>query len=284
MIFATRMKLKKLPSILTYCTLLWASLIYLTPFVWTLLTSLKSDPEIYSTTMKVFPGSIFLEHYTGIFQSTGHFSQYFTNSVIITSATILLVLILSASSGYAFASLDFPGRAHLLFFCVMIITVPLAIYLIPIYLMEDRLNLINTHLGLILPYTAVNLPMAVLIMRASFRKIPTEIEEVAILDGCNLFQVWYRILLPLVTPGLSVVCLFSFINVWGEFMFARTLANTQAAQTLPVGITFLRDEAASWQYGRLSAVIVLSLIPLLGVFLCLQKYLLKGLPDGGSKG
>lgn len=234
--------------------------------------------------MKLFPGSIFLEHYTGIFQGAGHFSSYFSNSVIVTLITILLVLILSASSGYAFASLNFPGRRPLLFLCVMVITVPLATYLIPIYLMEDRLNLINTHLGLILPYTAVNLPMAVLIMRASFRKIPVEIEEVAILDGCNLFQAWYRIHLPLVIPGLSVVCLFTFINVWGEFMFARTLTNTPAAQTLPVGITFLRDEAASWQYGSLSAVIVLSLIPLLAVFLCLQKYLIKGLPDAGSKG
>lgn len=275
---------KKVSSLLTYAVLLWTSLVYLTPFIWTLLTSLKTDQEIYSETLTVFPGSIFLEHYTGIFQSAGHFTQYFTNSVIVTLVTILLVLILSASSGYAFASIDFPGRKLLLFFCVMVITVPLAVYLIPIYLMEDRLNLINTHLGLILPYTAVNLPMAVLIMRADFRKIPAEIEEVAILDGCTLFQVWYRVLLPLVIPGLSVVALFTFINVWGEFMFARTLTNTHAAQTLPVGITFLRDEAASWEYGRLSAVIVLSLIPLLGVFLGLQKYLSRGLPDGGSKG
>ena len=278
------MKRKKVPSIIAYLTMLLASLIYLTPFIWTLLTSLKSDQEIYSNTMKVFPSTIFLEHYTGIFQSAGHFNSYFINSMIVSVVTILLVLILSASSGYAFATLNFPGRKPLLFLCIIVITVPLAIYLIPIYLMEDSLNLINTHVGLILPYTAVNLPMAILIMRASFQKIPSEIEDAAILDGCNLFQAWYRIHLPLVIPGLSVVCLFTFINVWGEFMFARTLTNTYAAQTLPVGITFLRDEAASWQYGRLSAVIVLSLIPVLTIFLCLQRYMTKGLPDGGSKG
>lgn len=278
------MKTKNLSSVVANLAMLWVALIYLTPFIWTFLTSLKSDQEIYSDTIKVFPGTIYLEHYTGIFQSAGHFNSYFANSMIVVLVTIVLVLVLSASSGYAFASLDFPGRKVLLFLCIMVITVPLAIYLIPIYLMEDRLNLINTHLGLILPYTAVNLPMAILIMRASFRKIPTEIEEAAILDGCNLFQAWFRIHLPLVIPGLSVVCLFTFINVWGEFMFARTLTNTYTAQTLPVGIIFLRDEAASWEYGRLSAVIVLSLIPLLVVFLSLHKYMTKGLPQSGAKG
>lgn len=277
------MKQGKLPLIIASFVLLWASLLYLTPFIWTLLTSLKSDQEIYAEVMKLFPGSLFLEHYTGIFRSAGHFGHYFANSVTVTVATILLVLILSASSGYAFASLDFPGRRALLFFCLMVITVPLAIYLIPIYLMEDRLNLIDTHLGLILPYTAVNLPLAVLIMRACFREIPAEIEEVAIIDGCSLFQVWYRILLPLVTPGLSVVALLTFINVWGEFMFARTLTNSFAAQTLPVGITFLRDEAASWQYGRLSAVIVLSLLPVLTIFLCLQRYLVRSFTENVSE-
>ncbi len=277
------MKHGKISLLIASFILWWASLVFLTPFIWTFLTSLKPDQEIYAEVMRLFPRSLFLEHYTGIFQSAGHFAHYFGNSVIVTLATILLVLILSASSGYAFASLDFPGRRSLLFFCVLVITMPLAIYLIPIYLVEDRLNLIDTHLGLILPYTAVNLPLAVLIMRASFREVPAEIEEVAVMDGCSLFQVWYRILLPLNTPGLSVVAVLTFINVWGEFMFARTLTNTFAAQTLPVGITFLRDEAASWPYGRLSAVIILSLIPVLTVFLGLQRYLVKGLAESGSK-
>ncbi|MEA4878470.1 carbohydrate ABC transporter permease [Aminobacterium sp. MB27-C1] len=262
---------------LYYLILVGCSFLFLLPFLWTLTTSFKPDSEIYSKTFNFFPINFDFSHYENLTQGSNKFFCYFSNTVAISIVTIALVLLLSALAGYAFASLEFKGKKYFLFFMSIVITVPLATYLVPIYMMEDKFGLINTRWGLILPYVAVNLPFASLIMRASFKKIPNELIEAAVIDGCSLFQVWLKILLPLVKPGLFVVTILTFINVWGEFMFAKTLANTYVAQTLPVGITFLRDEAASWQYGTLSAVIILSLIPVGSLFLILQKYIVKGL-------
>jgi ABC-type glycerol-3-phosphate transport system permease component len=150
--------------------------------------------------------------------------------------------------------------------------------------MQSKFNLINTHLGLILPYVATNLPMAVFIMRGQFNGIPNSLRDAATIDGCSSLQVFTRVMLPVVKPGVATVIIFTFINTWGEFTYGRTLTSTTKAQTLPVGITFLRDEATSWAYGTLTATIVLSLIPLLIIFLSMQKYFIKGIMEGALKG
>ncbi len=261
------------------------SLLFLIPFLWTLITSLKINTEIYSSQIIILPSQITFSHYEKVVTQMQEFVQFFFNTVSITFWSVCGTALLSAMMGYAFGKLEFFGKKFYLFFIMIILTLPYAVYLIPIYIMESRFNLVNTHLGLILPYIATNLPMSIFIMRGTFINIPNEMAESAMIDGCNFLKVWSKIMMPLARPGLSVVTIFAFINVWGEFMFGRTLSSSPAAQTLSVGITFLRDEASSWQYGTLSAVIVLSLIPLLVVFLSMQKYFIeKGLMEGALKG
>lgn len=275
----------KLGIFVSYLLLIGVVGIFLAPFLWTLFTSLKPNAEIYSETMKILPTQIDFSHYVNVITQMKDFYSYFFNSVSITFWTLLLVGTLSSLTGYAFGgSFHFPGQGIILGFILLVLTLPYAIYLIPVYMMQDKMNLIDTHLGLILPYTAINLPMAILIMRGSFRNIPRELEEAAIIDGCSMFQVWYKIMLPMVKPGFAIVMILTFINVWGEFMFARTLTNSPAATTLSVGITYLRDEAASWQYGTLTAAITLSLFPPLVTFLVMQKYFVKGIIEGALKG
>jgi ABC-type glycerol-3-phosphate transport system permease component len=150
--------------------------------------------------------------------------------------------------------------------------------------MQSKFNLINTYTGLVLPYIATNLPMAVFIMRGQFNNVPNTLKDAATIDGCNSFNVFSKVMLPVVKPGVAAVLLFTFISVWGEFTYGRTLTSTPKAQTLPVGITFLRDEATSWPYGTLTATIVLALIPLLIIFLSMQKYFIKGIMEGALKG
>jgi ABC-type glycerol-3-phosphate transport system permease component len=144
--------------------------------------------------------------------------------------------------------------------------------------------MLDTCWGLILPYVATNLPLAVFIMQSQFNSVPKELSEAARIDGCNQWKTFYKIMVPVVKPGIATVIIFTFITVWGEFTYARTLTTTPKSQTLSVGITFLRDEAASWQYGTLCATIVLSLIPTLIIFLAMQKYLVKGIMEGAVKG
>ncbi len=271
-------------NLICYLLLILLAVIFLAPFIFTLFTSIKPDEEIYASVMTVFPHTVVLDHYNRVFTQMTDFFSYFYNTVYVTLFSLVIVVVLSATTGYTFGKLYFRGVGIFMGFILLVLTLPYAIYLIPIYLMQDQVNLINTHWGLILPYTAMNLPMSVLIMRGHFKSIPNELMDASIIDGCGYFKAWRYVMLPIAKPGLAVVAILTFINVWGEFMFAQTLSNTPKAQTLSVGITFLRDEAASWQFGTLSAVIVMSLIPPLIIFLAMQKYFVAGITEGALKG
>lgn len=270
-------------NIIIFALLLITALVFLVPFIWTLLTSLKADEEIYSATFRIFPSKVTFVHYIKIVTQMNDFIRFSINTFSITFFTVITTVVLSTMTGYAFSKLVFVGKKIYFAFILLVLTVPYAVYLIPIYIMEDKINIINTHPGLILPYIAINLPMTIFIMRGTFNNIPNGLAEAATIDGCNFLQVWYKIMIPIAKPGIATIIIFTFINVWGEFMFARTLTSTPAAQTLAVGITFLRDEAASWQYGTLSATITLSLVPLLVVFLSMQKYFIRGIMEGALK-
>jgi ABC-type glycerol-3-phosphate transport system permease component len=167
---------------------------------------------------------------------------------------------------------------------LIILTIPYAVYLIPVFILENHLNLVNTKLGLILPYVALNLPLAIFIMRGTFRNVPAELEDAALIDGANHFQIWYQIMIPLAMPGVATTGIFTFVMVWSEFMFARALMLSRDSFTLPIGITFLQNEAQSWNFGVLAAAIVLTLIPVMIVFVALQRYLVKGIMEGALKG
>lgn len=258
--------------------------IWLIPFLWTLLTSLKDNSEIYTNVLRVFPSHIYLGHYIHVFTKLSNFFKYFWNSVVVSFWSVLFNVLFAATLGYSFSKFKYPGRGFLLGFVLFIITLPYVIYLIPIYIMNSHFNLIDTRLGLILPYIATNLPMSVFIMRGQFNGVPNDMMEAARIDGTNQWQTFTKIMLPIVKPGIATVIIMTFISVWGEFTYARTLSITPASQTLAVGITFLRDEAASWQYGTLTATIILSLIPVMIIFLSMQKYFVKGILAGAVKG
>lgn len=258
--------------------------IWMIPFIWTLLTSLKSDSEIYTDVLKFLPTQLYFGHYTSIFTKLGNFFAYFRNSVVVSFWSVLFNVLFAATLGYSFAKFKYPGRGIFFGFVLLVITLPYVIYLIPIYIMQSRMNMIDTTLGLILPYIATNLPMSVFIMRGQFNGVPNEMMEAARIDGANQWQTFAKVMMPIVKPGIATVIIMTFITVWGEFTYARTLCVTANSQTLAVGITFLREEAASWQYGTLTATIILSLIPVMIIFLSMQKYFVKGIMAGAVKG
>lgn len=267
-----------------FVLLLVISFVFIVPFIWTLLTSIKTNEEIYSATMVILPTQLTGEHYVKVITQMGDFLKYFQNSVVTSFWSVLFTVIFSATLGYAFSKLDFKFKNFYLGFILLILTLPYVIYLIPIYIMEAKVDLVDNVWGLILPYIATNLPMAVFVMRGQFNNVPNTLGEAATIDGCTQWQVFSKIMMPVVKPGVATVIILTFINVWGEFTYARTLTATAKAQTLPVGITFLRDEAASWQFGTLTATITLSLIPLLIIFLSMQKYFISGIMEGALKG
>lgn len=258
--------------------------IFIFPILWILLTSLKSNIEIFKTPITYIPRKFTLENYLNMFKQLPQYILFFRNSLIVTLSTVIFVIILSSLGGYAFGRLEFKGKNLFFSFIMAIIAVPYLVYLIPLYMMEAELNILDTYIGLILPYVALNLPFGIFLMRGIFRTLPSEMEDAAKIDGCDSFQVFYKIMLPLSMQGVATVGVLTFVIAWGEFMLVLTLTESSIMKTLPVGIVLLRDEGQSWAYGLLSAAVVVSIIPVVLSFIVLQKYFIKGVIEGSLKG
>ena len=260
------------------------SLIFLSPLLWMFVTSIRPTWDIYSYPPTIIPREVSVGNYIYVFTEMSGFGRYFLNSTVVTSATVILVLISSAMGGYAFGVRKFKGQNLLFGVILLVLTIPYIMYLIPIYMMEDKLGLRNNWLGLILPYVALNLPWGLLIMRGAFSTIPLDIRDAAIIDGCNEFQLWYRVMLPITRPALATTTIITFVFVWQEFLFASTLMTQNQWQTLPVGIVWIRDELQTLMYGRIGAMVVLSILPVLLLFLAFRNFFIKGLTEGMLKG
>lgn len=261
-----------------------SSLIFVSPLLWMLDTSLRPTSDIYRYPPTVVPGKVTLNNYWYVFTGMQGFTRYFLNSTVVTSITVVLVLISSAMGGYAFGVRKFRGQNVIFMSILLVLTIPYIMYLIPIYMMEDKLGLQNTWMGLVLPYVALNLPWGLLIMRGAFSTIPLDIKDAAIIDGCNEFQLWYRVMLPLTRPALAATTIITFVFAWQEFLFASTLMTKNQWQTLPVGIVWLRDELQTLVYGRIGAMVVLAILPVLILFIAFRNFFISGLSEGMLKG
>ena len=263
----------------------WFSVIYLAPLVWIGITSVKPEAEIYDAqNFHLLPRQPTLDHYGHVFSQLADFPVYCLNTAKITLATVLAVMIVSATAGYALARLSFPGKRLFLGFILVIMAIPWMVMLTPIYQMEIVFGILNTLPGLILPYTAMFLPISILIMRSAFLAVPDDLRQAAQIDGASELRIWWSIMLPITQPSLVVVALMTFLACWKEYTYAVTLNSLPSATTLAVGITYLKDEAQSWAFGTLSAAVMIVAIPLIFVFLFLQRRIIDGLSEGALKG
>lgn len=260
------------------------SMIILSPIIWIILTSFKDVKEIYTVPLTIFPRKFVWDNYLNVINGLPEFPTYFYNSIKVTIGTLILVLPISAAAGYAMGRREFPGKFAINVFLVIVLAIPYLVFLVPLYIIEDTLRLLDTNLGLILPYAALNLPLGIIVMQAAYREIPSELEDSARIDGANSFEMWLQIFTPLVITSLATVTIFTFIAVWEEYMFARTFMIDTSAQTLSVGLPSLKVESKSWAYGTLSAALTLSLLPIGVVFIILRKYFVTGVLSGSVKG
>ncbi|HUV08113.1 MAG TPA: carbohydrate ABC transporter permease [Spirochaetia bacterium] len=269
--------------ILSLITLL-ICFMFLVPLLQTVSTSLKTNTEIFRVPASLVPLQVSGEHYRHVFVKLKDFFHFFRNSVVVTSVSVLLILMLGSLAAFGLARIDFFGKRFIIFFVSFIVSIPLIITVIPIFMIETALKLKNTNLGLILPYVAVYMPVPLFIMYSSFLKIPSELEESAVIDGCSRFVIYRKIFLPLASSGLVAAGLITFLNCWGEFLFALILTTKRNSTTLPIGIMMINQEEQAWALGPMSAVMVLSIVIPLALYLFLQRYFVKGLLEGSLKG
>ena len=280
--------LKKIISkISIHSILIFVSLISIFPFIWLISTSLKGVNEnIFAYPPTIIPQDFTLSNYVGVWNRV-NLLGYFINSMIVAGVTVILNLLLSSLAAYPLARMEFRGKKFIFFSILATIMIPFQSIMLPVYLITIKLNLIDSvnnvmgYMGLILPF-AVN-AFGIFLMRQAFMKVPVELEEAAIIDGCNIFEMFTKVCLPLVKPSLAALAIFTFIGCWGEFLWPSIVLTKDSMYTLPVGINNLQGLFSSnWRF--IAAGSIIATVPIVVFFLAMQRYFISGENDGAVKG
>jgi len=259
-------------------------LFFVVPLVWTVSASLKSRDELYKATPSLITLHPTLINYTYALRTLHNFGYLYRNSIIVTVGAVLLQTSLATLAGYGFARLRFRGRDLIFYTMVLLIFVPKAGGLMVQYELMNFLGLRNSLTGLIVAFSA-GLALPIFIMRQAFLHLPSDFEDAAALDGCNRFQTFRFIMLPMVTGAMVVVALFEFIRVWGEYLFTLTMIDDQKKFTLGIGMVqqFTGPALEFGQfttYGGQAAAYIMAAAPTVLFFLCLQRWFVRGLLSG----
>jgi multiple sugar transport system permease protein len=251
------------------------------PILWGLSSSLKPTDRIVEFPPRLLPETPTLEHYIRIFQDDAAF--YIANSMLVSAATILLTLTLASLGGYALARYEFRGRTLLMMAVIAVMSIPIASLLVPTFTLLSAVGLFDTRFGLVLLYTAYQLPAAMWMLYGYFMSLPVEVENAARVDGCSPLRTLLKVVLPLSKPGLVAAALFTLVFAWNDFVVAVTMTSSQETRTFPVAIYFyLGFYGREW--GPLLAASLVSIVPIIAVFVFLQRYFMSGLTGGGVKG
>ncbi|MBI2218904.1 MAG: carbohydrate ABC transporter permease [Candidatus Rokubacteria bacterium] len=266
---------------LTWVTIVVALVFFLGPFFWILTTSVKANEDYFAYPPVWVPADASLKHYAGLFtRSSG--ARYFTNSLMISTLSMVAALLVSLPTAYSIARWRF-GGGFLSMVLLVLRMLPAIALIIPLYIMYKLLGLTNSYLGLVIVYTVLYVPFAVWLLVGFLRDFPVEIEEAALIDGCSRLRALVAVVVPIIAPGLAVVALFSFIATWNEFLFAIVLTGIET-KTMMVLVTSFTSGGTDMFYGEASASVVLGVLPAFVVAFMLQRYLVKGLALGGTKG
>jgi len=261
------------------------STIMLLPLVASVLASLKSTMEAASVPPTYFPHALSLDSYDRLWNYQAGLPTYFSNSLGAALLTILFCLLLTVPAGYGLAKLRIPGKELIFVTLLLGLIVPYQALLTPLFFLFVQLNLHNSLVGLAIVHTAIQLPFSVYVMRNAFEAVPRELEEAAVMDGCNSFQVLTRIGLPAVVPAMITVALFAFITSWNELLAALVILNKDSSFTLPLILSAARQQTSigGTDWGMLQAGITVSIIPCMLFYLLLQKYYMAGFLSGAVK-
>ena len=265
----------------SYALLAATSLFALAPLLWALLTSLKVKTQVLAYPPIWLPSPVTLENYRNVLLGS-NMPRYLLNTIIVGLMTIFIVLVLANHTAYAAARFKFRGKEIILFLILTASMVPIISLLTPLYLVWTRIGLHNSYIGVSLAYAAWQVPTAIWLIRGFVEAVPREIEEAALIDGCSHWQCFYRVILPIIQPGLAAAGILIFIFVWNDFLLATSLTITEERRLIQVGLTGTSVIGVEW--GRFTAYTVLATLPIIIMFVALQKRLLKGLVAGAMKG
>lgn len=264
-------------AILLLCVLLF-------PVFWIVVTSLKTEQEIFQIPPTIIPEKLNLKTYAAQVEN-GDFNMFrsFGNSFIISIGATLISVILSVPASYGIAKYKFKGRKIMLLGFLVTQMLPVAVLLTPMFILFKGMHIYNTPAAAVIADATIGIPFSILILKNYFASIPRELEEAAYIDGCNHFTAFIRVLIPIAKPGVMVCAIFSFLYAWGDLAYGMTFIINQQKRPITAGIfNFMGQYGTKWSY--LTAFAVVTIIPVALIFIFMQKYIISGMTSGAVKG
>ena len=265
-----------------YIGLIFWMLINLFPVYWMFTFSLKNNEEIFGSNVIGLPKHWLWSNYTSAL-NTGHMVWYFRNSVIVAAATILITLAVALMCTFALTRLIWKQRKTMNAFFMLGLTIPIHASIVPVYITLSRLHMLNIYWALIIPYSAFSLAMAILVCTGFMNEIPRELDESACIDGCSIWGIFFRVIVPLMKPAVATVGIYTFLQCWNELMFANIFISKTELKTLPVGVQALSGQYTT-DWGPIGAALVLATFPTLLIYLFLSKRIQESFIAGAVKG
>jgi ABC-type glycerol-3-phosphate transport system permease component len=254
----------------------------LLPVLWAVLSTFKTSIEIYRVPVKILPESFSVINYISVL-SNSDFPKYFGNSVLLTVITTALTLMISLWAAYAFARMRFPLQHLLLLFVLVPRLIPRISVVVPLYRIIVEMGLLNTYTALLLTYTVTSIPFAVWILTNVFQSIPREIEEAAFIDGARLWQTMFRIMLPIATPGILAVVIFTVRETWNEFPFVLSFTTSKELRTLPYQLFLFRDTLGIENWPLINTFAIITVLPILIAYFIFARQVTTGIIQGAVK-
>jgi len=268
------------PNVFAYLVLGLGLIVVTSPFVWMALSSVKGEGEIRRVPPTWLPEAPTLDNFRELFDRLD-FAQFFTNSLVVAIAVTLGNLIFCSMLGYALAKFEFAGRKVLFWLVLGTLMIPGMVTLVPLFVLVANMGMVNSYMGLILPFLAA--PFGVFLMRQFFLAMPDELIDAARVDGAGEFRIFYKIVMPLAKPALAVLAILTFLGSWNSFLWPLVVATTEDKYTLPVALALYSTGQNQTDYGLLLAGAVVVVVPILVLFLLLQRYFVQGVTMTGIK-
>lgn len=269
-------------TIIQYLLIALGSIVMVMPFLWMISTSLKESSYILEFPIRLIPENPTLDNFDQAWTSN-NFQLYFKNSLFVALISVVLVVLFSAMMAYAFARLTFPGKELIFYTILIVLMVPNMVGIIPQFLLAKAFGLRNSLWGLVVFYVAGSVPFNTFLLRGFFETLPKELDDAVLIDGGGYFTIFFRMILPLSKPALATVSIFSFLGFWDEFVLALTFIDDISKRTLPIAIaTFQGQHGTEW--GLVFAASLIAAVPVIIVYVSLQRYFIGGITTGAFKG
>lgn len=281
------MLVKKTPRLLKISIFIGMSfylLLTLFPLYWMVNTSFKSNRTAYRTPPDFWPKPFTFENYLRLLNEDSTILRFLMNSMVIGFGTVFLCLVIGTLAGYSLSRFKVPGKRSIMTFIMLSQLFPLAVLLIPLYMRFSSAGIIDTYYSVILAHTAITLPYSIWLLKGFIDTIPIELEEAAAIDGCSRIGILWRIILQVISPGIATAAVTSFLMSFREFLYALTLTSTEASRPISPGIQVYFMAVMSLRWANLMAATTIAVVPVIIIYISLQKYVISGLTGGAVKG